>query len=201
METQPLESDSPAAPQESGMSKGEWYVVQVLSGHEQKVQRTLDVRILEEGLEDVIFEVLVPMEKVSEVKLGQKRTTNRKFFPGYIMIRVALYDEDRRLHERAWTFICQTNSIIGFVGGDRPVPLTKSEVQDIMDQLNKGQEAAKPRIEFELGEMVRIREGAFESLEGKIEEIDPNRGRLKLSVTIFGRTAPVEVEYWQVERS
>ena len=182
-------------------AQDEWYVVQVLSGHEMKVKNTLDARIPDEGLEDVIHEVLVPMEKVSEVKMGRKMTSNRKFFPGYIMINVTLYDEDRRIHDQAWTFITQTNGIIGFVGGDRPTPLSVAEVQDIMDQLNKGQEAAKPRIEFELGEMVRIREGAFESLEGKIEEIDPDRGRLKLSVTIFGRTAPVEVEYWQVERS
>ena len=180
--------------------KGQWFVVQTLSGHEMKVRESIQKRLVLEEMDELIFEALVPMEKVTEVKQGKKTTTNRKFFPGYILLNATLFDEEKNLVEGVWTFIQNTNGIIGFVGGQKPVPLSDREVSDILEQSNKGEGAAKPRIEFSSGETVKIRDGAFENFEGRIESIDPDRGKLKLSVSIFGRFTPVEVEYWQVER-
>ena len=181
--------------------KSQWFVVQTLSGHEMKAKESIEKRLALEEMEDLITETLVPMEKVTEVKLGKKTTTNRKFFPGYILLNATLYDEDHQINEKIWTFIHDTNGIIGFVGGEKPVPLSKQEINDILEQLNMGEAGVKPRIDFDQGEIVKIRDGAFENFEGRIESIDPDRGKLKLSVSIFGRFTPVEVEYWQVERT
>lgn len=181
-------------------SDGRWYVVQVLSNQELKAKESIEKRLELEEMQDFVLEVLVPMEKVTEVKLGKKTTVNRKFFPGYVLVRALLYDDNRQLNQPVWSYIRDSSGVIGFVGGDRPTPLTAQEIQDIMDQLHRGEETAKPRIEFDLGEVVKIRDGAFENFEGVIETIDPDRGKLKLSVSIFGRSTPVEVEYWQVER-
>ena len=180
--------------------RGQWFVVQTLSGHEMKVRTNIEKRLALEEMEDSIFSALVPMERVTEVKLGKKSTINRKFFPGYILVNAALYDEENNIDEKVWTFINNTTGIIGFVGGQKPVPLSESEVSDILDTLDKVEGSSKPRIEFTEGEAVKIRDGAFENFEGKIESIDPDRGKLKLSVSIFGRFTPVEVEYWQVEK-
>ncbi len=165
-----------------------------------KVKDSIDKRLELEEMTELIFEALIPMERVTEVKLGRKTTINRKFFPGYILLNAVLYNEDNQVDDRIWTYIQNTNGTIGFVGGDRPTPLSEDEVNDILDQLNKGDKGTKPRIDFDIGETVKIRDGAFENFEGKIENIDPDRGKLKLSVSIFGRFTPVEVEYWQVER-
>ena len=181
--------------------ENQWFVVQTLSGHEMKAKESIEKRLAMEEMEDLITETLVPMEKVTEVKLGKKTTTNRKFFPGYILLNATLYDENNKINEKIWTFIQETNGIIGFVGGEKPVPLSKQEINDILEQLNKGEAGGKPRIDFDPGEIVKIRDGAFENFEGRIESIDPDRGKLKLSVSIFGRFTPVEVEYWQVERT
>ncbi len=185
----------------SESDKGKWFVVQTLSGQENKAQESITKRLPREEMEGLVLEALVPVQKVTEVKLGKKTTTNKKFFPGYILIKAALYDENRRVNDRVWTFINDTPGIIGFIGGDKPVPLTDQEVGDIMDQLHRDEEAPRPRIDFTIGEIVKIKEGPFENLEGKIEQIDPDRGKIKLSVTIFDRSTPVEVEYWQVERA
>ncbi len=181
-------------------ANGKWYVVQALSGHEMKVKESIEKRLTLEEVDDVIFEVLVPMEKITEVKMGRKMTINRKFFPGYILIRANLYTEDRKINDKLWSFIQETTGIIGFVGGDRPTPLSENEINEILDQLHRGEKGIKPRIDFDIGENVKIKDGAFENFEGKIENIDPDRGKLKVSVSIFGRFTPVEVEYWQVER-
>ncbi len=180
--------------------EGQWFVVQALSGHEMKVKGSIDKRIELEDLSELIFEVLIPIERVTEVKLGKKTTANRKFFPGYILINSKLYNADHTVNDKVWAFINETPSVIGFVGGEKPVPLNEEEVNDILEQLNRGEARVKPRIEFDIGETVKIKDGAFENFEGKIENIDPGRGKLKLSVSIFGRYTPVEVEYWQVER-
>ena len=183
------------------LKEGQWFVVQTLSGHEMKVKETLGRLLALEEMEELILDILVPMEKVTEVKLGKKTTTNRKFFPGYILVNSKLYNDENKINEKIWSFINNINGVIGFVGGERPLPLSEREVDDILEQLNKGDSAAKPRIDFEAGETVKIRDGAFENFEGRIESIDPDRGKLKLSVSIFGRFTPVEVEYWQVERT
>ena len=181
--------------------KGQWYVIQTLSGQEFKVQQSIEKRRVTEGHDDVIYEVVVPTEKVSEVRRGKRTTTERKFFPGYMMVRMALYEEDGEPNHRAWYFIRNTQGVIGFVGGQRPVPLAADEVDEIMRQYKEGEEASKPKVKFEIGETVTIKDGAFENFEGTIENVDPDRGKLRVSVSIFGRSIQVEVEYWQVDRT
>jgi transcriptional antiterminator NusG len=184
--------------------KAQWYVVQTMSGMENKVERTMRAKFrLPEyaGFENVIHDIKVPMEKISEVKEGKRREVMRKIFPGYILVQVSLFDENNNLDDRAWYFIRETEGVIGFAsGGERPVALSDSEVADILAQTEKG-EVPRPKIEFEVGEKVIIREGPFADFEATVEATDSDRGKLRLSVSIFGRSTPVEVEYWQVERS
>lgn len=179
----------------------EWFVLQTLSGQENKARESMERRIEIEEMSDLIEEILIPTEKVSEVKQGKKTTTTRKFFPGYVLVNMALYDDDRKLIEKSWYFAQQTPGIIGFVGGDRPVPLKQHEVDTILHQIEEKKEKVKPKVSFEPGETVKITDGPFVSFSGVIEEVDPERGKLKVSVSIFGRSAPVELEYWQVERA
>ncbi len=178
----------------------EWFVLQTLSGQENKAKENMERRLKLEEMEDLVQEVLIPTEKVSEVKQGKKTTTTRKFFPGYLLVNMELYDNERKLVDKSWYFAQQTPGIIGFVGGDRPVPLKQAEVETILNQIEEKKEKVKPKISFEPGETVKITEGPFVSFSGVIEEVDPERGKLKVSVSIFGRSAPVELEYWQVER-
>lgn len=182
------------------MSK-KWFILHALSGHELKVQKNIASRVQQEEMEDIIGEVLIPSEKVSEVKQGRKTTVNRKFFPGYVLINICLYNESGGFNERAWYFIQNTPGVIGFLGGDRPVPLSEDEVNSIVYQLEEKKEAVAPKVMFEPGETVKVTDGPFMNFNGMIEEVDPERGKLKISVSIFGRSAPVELEYWQVERS
>ena len=179
----------------------QWYILHALSGHELKVQRNIASRVQQEEMEDSIGEVLIPSEKVSEVRQGKKTTVNRKFFPGYLLININLYDEENALNANAWTFIQNTPGVIGFLGGERPTPLSDDEVNSIVHQIEEKKEAVAPKVMFEPGETVKITDGPFMNFSGMIEEVDPERGKLKISVSIFGRTAPVELEYWQVERS
>ena len=182
------------------MSK-KWFILHALSGHELKVQKNIASRVQQEEMEDIIGEVLIPSEKVSEVKQGRKTTVNRKFFPGYVLINICLYNESGGFNERAWYFIQNTPGVIGFLGGDRPVPLSEDEVNSIVYQMEEKKEAVAPKVMFEPGETVKVTDGPFMNFNGMIEEVDPERGKLKISVSIFGRSAPVELEYWQVERS
>ncbi|NLX24620.1 MAG: transcription termination/antitermination protein NusG [Lentisphaerae bacterium] len=182
------------------MSK-KWFILHALSGHELKVQKNIASRVQQEEMEDIIGEVLIPSEKVSEVKQGRKTTVNRKFFPGYVLINICLYNESGGFNERAWYFIQNTPGVIGFLGGERPVPLSEDEVNSIVYQMEEKKEAVAPKVMFEPGETVKVTDGPFMNFNGIIEEVDPERGKLKISVAIFGRSAPVELEYWQVERS
>lgn len=179
----------------------QWFVLHTLSGQEGKVRESIERRTKIEEMQDYIGEVLIPTEKVSEVKRGKKSTTTRKFYPGYVLINVRLYDGDA-LCDKTWYFIQSTPGIIppGFIGGDRPVPLRDEEVETIKAQSEEKSDKAKPKVSFEAGETVKINDGPFLNFTGVIEEIDPERGKLKVSVSIFGRSAPVELEYWQVER-
>ncbi|MCE9614143.1 MAG: transcription termination/antitermination protein NusG [Lentisphaerae bacterium] len=179
----------------------DWYVLHTLTGQEYKVQESIRRRIKQEAMDEFIGDVVIPTEKVSEVKKGVKSTTTRKFFPGYVLVNMALYDENRQLRDKAWYFIRETQGIIGFVGGEKPVPLKPSEVDVIFHQVEEKKESVKPKVVFEPGETVKITDGPFLNFSGVVEEVDPNRGKLKVSVAIFGRSAPVELEYWQVERS
>ncbi|OGV56022.1 MAG: transcription termination/antitermination factor NusG [Lentisphaerae bacterium GWF2_52_8] len=183
-------------------SNGQWFVVHTLSGQENKVKEGVEKQIQREDAGFGVYEVLVPTEKVSEVRQGKKTTTTRKYFPGYVLIRMDLYNPEGVIDEKVWYFIRQTQGVIGFVGGagDRPLPLAAYEVEDLLRQVEGREDKAKPKIMFEIGETVRIKDGAFENFEGAIEEIDSERGKLKLMVSIFGRSTPVELEFWQVGR-
>ncbi|HPG01007.1 MAG TPA: transcription termination/antitermination protein NusG [Kiritimatiellia bacterium] len=179
----------------------QWFVLHTLSGQEMKVRESIERRIEQEEMQDYIDQVLIPTEKVSEVKQGRKTTTTRKFYPGYVLVHMCLYNDQRGLMEKTWYFTQQTPGIIGFVGGERPVPLRPEEVENILRQIEEKKEKVKPKIVFEPGETVKITDGPFLNFNGVIEEVDPDRGKLKVSVSIFGRSAPVELEYWQVERA
>lgn len=178
----------------------QWFVLHTLSGQEARVKEGIEKRIQLEEMEDLIGEVLIPTEQVSEVKRGKRTTTTRKFYPGYVLIHMALYDADYSIVDKTWYFIQDIPGIIGFVGGEKPVPLRQEEVDSILNQIEEKKEKVKPKVEFEVGETVKITDGPFLNFNGVIEEIDPERGKLKVSVSIFGRNAPVELEYWQVER-
>ena len=180
----------------------QWYVVHVLSGQENKVRDSLERRIKTDEMGDVIFKVLIPTERVSEIKRGKKTETTRKFFPGYLIVNMHLLDDNGKLVERAWYFVRDTPGVINFAGPkDRPVPMRDSEVESLLGQMKEREDGtAKPKVSFEVGETVKVADGPFQNQSGVVEEIDPARGKLRVSVTIFGRTAPVELEYWQVER-
>ena len=179
----------------------QWFILHALSGHELKVQKNIASRVQQEEMEDIVGEVLIPSEKVSEVKQGRKTTVNRKFFPGYVLINIELYLEDKAVNAEAWTFIQNTPGVIGFLGGERPAPMSDAEVDSIVNQIEEKKESVAPKVMFEPGETVKVTDGPFMNFNGVIEEVDPERGKLKISVSIFGRSAPVELEYWQVERS
>jgi transcriptional antiterminator NusG len=179
----------------------QWFVLHTLSGHEQKVQGNIASRVQQEEMTEYIGEILIPTENVSEVKQGKKTTVKRKFFPGYVLANVALYDEGKNLVAETWSFIQETPGVIGFIGGEAPVPLRDDEVDNILNQVEEKKEKVIPKIQFEPGETVKISDGPFTSLQGVIDEVDPSRGMLKVLVSVFGRETPVELEYWQVDKA
>ncbi len=179
----------------------QWFVVHTLTGQESKVRDGILKRVAIDEMADYIGEVIIPTEKVSEVKRGVRTTTTRKFFPGYVLVNIALYDENRQLIERTWHFIKETTGVIGFVGGERPVPLPEEEVNVVLHQVEEKKEKVAPKVTYEVGETIKITDGPFVNLSGTVDEIDPERGRLKVSVAIFDRLVSVELEYWQVERA
>ena len=179
----------------------QWFVLHTLTGQEQKVKRSIEARVRIEEMGEYIGDVIIPTEKVSEVKNGVKTTVTRKFFPGYVLINLSLYDDSRNVVEPTWRFLKETSGVIGFIGGERPMPLSTAEVDAIVNQVAEKKEKVKPKVQFEPGETVKITDGPFMSFNGTVDEVDPDRGKLKVSVAIFGRSAPVELEYWQVERA
>jgi transcriptional antiterminator NusG len=187
----------------------QWFVLHTLTGQEGKVQRSIEARVKLERMEDFIGQCVVPTEKVTEKKNGKKRTITKKFFPGYCLCELALYDESRGLdengkkaiYERTWQFLRETPGVIGFIGGDRPQPLKQSEVDAILlDKPSSGVQAERPKVNFSVDETVKITDGAFMGLTGQISMVDPDKGKLKVEVAVFGRKVPVDVEYWQVEK-
>ena len=171
-----------------------WYVIHTLTGQEEKVRASLQ-RAMEAGqFEGNVTQVLVPMEKVSEVKAGKKKISERRVFPGYVLIQMQMNDE-------TWGQIKNIPGVAGFVGsGIRPVPLREEEVSQILQSAQEKMEKPTPKVIFEKGESVRVKEGPFVNFNGTIEVVNPNKGKLKVLVAIFGRTTPVELEYWQVEK-
>jgi transcriptional antiterminator NusG len=178
----------------------QWFVLHTLTGQEQKAKRFIEAQAKLQELDAYIGDVVIPTEKVSETKENKKTTVVRKFFPGYALINIALYDDDRKLMAATWRFIRDTPGVIGFLGGDKPVPLSQREVDAIFDQVEAKKDKVRPKVAFEPGELVTILEGAFKGSQGAITEVDPDRGRLKVNVMIFGKEVPVELEYWQVEK-
>jgi len=187
----------------------QWFVLHTLTGQENKAQKSIEARVKLERMEDFVGRCVIPTEKVTEKKDGKKRTITKKFFPGYVLCELALYDEARgvdengkkAIYERTWQFLRETPGVIGFVGGDRPTPLKQQEVDAILlDKPSSGQSVARPRVNFSVDETVKITDGAFMGLTGQISMVDPDKGKLKVEVQVFGRKVPVDAEYWQVEK-
>lgn len=171
-----------------------WYILHTQTGYEDKVKSLIESRAKSGNLIELVSQVLVPTERVSEVKEGKKRISTRKFFPGYVLVEMELTDE-------TWYLVKNTPGVSGFVGSARkPVPLQDSEVEAIIKQAELAKEKPTPKVAFEKGENVRVLEGPFTNFNGTIEEINPAKGKLKVTISIFGRSTPVELEYWQVEK-
>ncbi len=171
-----------------------WYVIHVYSGSEKKVADALREQAEQLGMTDLIEQVLVPTEEVIEMRRGQKVNAERRFFPGYVLVKMDLNDV-------TWHMVKNTPKVTGFLGGQsKPSPISEAEAQRILEQVKEGVERPKSSIIFEIGEQVRVTDGPFESFVGMVEEVDPERTRLKVSVSIFGRSTPVELEYGQVAK-
>ncbi len=180
--------------------QSQWFVIHTLSGQEQKVKDSIEKRLKPEEMGEYIKEVLVPMEKVAEVRAGKKTVSNRKLYPGYVFVDMVLLDDNKRVVEKPWYFIRETPGIIGFVGGERPTPTSQEEIATIKEQISDSEDQERPKVNFDVGETIKINDGPFLNFSGVIEEIEPDRGKLKVTVNIFGRNTPVELEYWQVEK-
>jgi len=180
--------------------KNQWYVVHVLSGQENRVRQRIERMIEREEMGDKIFEVLMPTEIVSEVKRGKKSEMKKKFYPGYVIINMNLFTPDNRLVEDVWYFIKETDGVIGFAGTkDQPIPMRQREVDAMLAQIKERQESIRPATSFQVGDSVKVIDGPFESQNGIVEEMDPEKGTLRVAVSIFGRDTPVDLEFWQVE--
>lgn len=188
-----------------------WFVLHTMTGKENKVQQSIVNRVRLERMEDYIGKCVIPVEKVVEKKDGRKRSYTRKFFPGYVLCELALYDEakgvdelgKKAIYERTWQFLRETPGLLGFVGGERPMPLKQSEVDAIFnDKPQNGGNTAleRPNITFSVDETVKITDGAFMGLTGQVSMVDPDKGKLKVEVNIFSRKVQVDVEYYQVEK-
>jgi transcriptional antiterminator NusG len=177
------------------MSK-RWYVVHAYSGMEKSVARALKERIDRAGMTERFGQILVPTEEVVEIKAGQRKTTERRFFPGYVLVEMEMDDD-------TWHLVKNTNKVTGFVGGagNRPTAISDKEVEKILAQMQEGVEKPRPKTLFEVGEMVRVKEGPFTDFNGNVEEVNYEKSRLRVSVSIFGRATPVELEFGQVEKA
>ncbi|MFT4192411.1 MAG: transcription termination/antitermination protein NusG [Comamonas sp.] len=173
-----------------------WYVVHAYSGMEKAVERNITERVNRAGMQDKFGRIMVPTEEVVEVKNGQRRTTERRFFPGYVLVEMVMDDE-------TWHLVKQTSKVTGFVGGarNRPSPISEEEVQKIVSQMQEGTDKPRHKVEFEVGELVRVKEGPFADFNGSVEEVNYEKSKLRVSVTIFGRATPVELEFAQVEKT
>ncbi|MBQ9804803.1 MAG: transcription termination/antitermination factor NusG [Lentisphaeria bacterium] len=180
-------------------NRGQWFVIQTLSGHENKVRDTIN-RQLNLGDQIPVYEALIPENKVKEIRRGKAVTVTKKFFPGYVLVRMDLYAEDGSVNEQAWYFVRNVQGVLGFLGNaTRPAALTEQEFIDMNPALSEDAPAPVLVIGVKVGDIVRIKDGAFMGYEGNVESIDETRGRLTVVISIFGRSTPVELEFWQVE--
>jgi len=173
-----------------------WYVVHTYSQFEKSVQRALTERIQRDGMQDKFGQILVPVEEVVELKSGQKSITERKFFPGYVLVEMEMTDE-------TWHLVKSTPKVTGFLGGSamKPTPISEKEVQNIMKQMQAGVEKPRPKVLFEVGELVRVKEGPFTDFNGSVEDVNYDKNKIRVAVTIFGRSTPVELDFGQVEKA
>ena len=189
-------SIDPAVPAAAVNPDLRWYVVHAYSGMEKAVERNIQERITRAGMQGKFGRILVPMEEVVEVKNGQKKTTERKFFPGYVLVEMVMDDE-------TWHLIKHTNKVTGFVGGakNRPAPISEAEVQKIVNQMQEGTDKPRHKVEFVVGEFVRVKEGPFTDFNGSVEDVNYEKSKVRVSVTIFGRSTPVELEFSQIKKT
>ena len=173
-----------------------WFVVHVYSGYEKSIQRSLQERINLAGMQDRYGEILVPVEEVVEMKAGQKNLSERKFFPGYILVEMEMSDE-------TWHLVNSTPKVTGFVGGSamKPTPISAKEMQNILRQIQEGVEKPRPKVLFENGEAVRVKDGPFTDFHGNVEDVNYDKSKIRVSVSIFGRPTPVELDFSQVEKA
>ena len=196
VETPASETAEPAALAPATNPDLRWYVVHAYSGMEKAVERNIIERINRAGMQDKFGRILVPMEEVVEVKNGQKKTTERKFFPGYVLVEMVMGDD-------TWHLVKHTNKVTGFVGGakNRPSPISEAEVAKIVNQMQEGTEKPRHKVEFVVGEYVRVKDGPFTDFNGSVEDVNYDKSKVRVSVTIFGRSTPVELEFSQVQKS
>jgi transcriptional antiterminator NusG len=173
-----------------------WYVVHAYSGYENRVKQSLEERIERSGLQDMFGEIMIPTEEIVEIRDGQKRRSERKFFPGYVLVRMELNDD-------TWHMVKDVPKVLGFIGGtaDKPAPITDQEADAILHRVQEGVEKPKPKVLFEPGEVVRVTDGPFNDFNGVVEEVNFEKNRLLVAVQIFGRSTPVELEFSQVEKA
>jgi transcriptional antiterminator NusG len=189
------EVQTPAATDTAPASPLRWYVVHAYSGMEKAVERNLRERIDRAGMQAKFGRILVPTEEVVEMKNGKKAVTERRFFPGYVLVEMLMDDE-------SWHLVKHTSKVTGFVGGakNRPAPISEAEVMKIVHQMQEGIEKPRPKVEWEVGELVRVKEGPFTDFNGAIEEVNYDKSKVRVSVTIFGRSTPVELDFHEVEK-
>jgi len=173
-----------------------WYVVQAFSGFEAIVKRSLDERIERYNMQDSFEDILIPTEEVVEIRDGKKRKSDRKFFPGYVLVKMEMNDD-------TWHLVKDTPKVLGFIGGkkDHPAPISEKEVQNILNRIQECTDQPKPKVLFEVGELIRIVEGPFNEFNGTVEEVDYNKNRMNVSVNILGRSTPVELDFSQVAKA
>ena len=197
IEASSLESPAaPAAPATPVNPDMRWYIVHAYSGMEKAVERNIVERIVRSGMENKFGRILVPTEEVVEIKNGQRKTTERRLFPGYVFVEMVMNDE-------SWHLVKHTNKVTGFVGGakNRPAPISEEEVQKIVSQIQEGTEKPRHKVEFLVGEYVRVKDGPFTDFNGSVEEVNYDKSKVRVSVTIFGRATPVELEFSQIEKT
>ena len=189
-----IDSELASNPQATGNMR--WYVIHAYSGMEKSVKRGLEERIARSGMAEKFGRILVPSEEVVEIKSGAKSVSERRFFPGYVLVEMEMTDE-------TWHLVKNTNKVTGFIGGksNKPTPIPPHEVDKIMHQMQEGVEKPRPKVLYEVGELVRIKDGPFTDFNGNVEEVNYEKSRVRVSVTIFGRATPVELEFGQVEKA